>query len=60
MFKTLLEYLETIKSTKTSFKASTVFKENRFSFILLEEYDIEDSSKMMKTFFLKDKVVKES
>jgi len=48
--------METIKSTKSTFKNSN-YKEHRFSFLVYEEYPAEA---MMKTFLVKDKVVKEA
>ena len=56
ILKTLLEYMQTIKSTKSTFKNS-IYKEHRFSFLVYEEYPAET---MMKTFLVKDKVVKEA
>ncbi len=53
--------MEAIKSTKTSLKTLDRFREHKFSFILLEEYqNIDETEKFMKTFVLKDKVVKET
>lgn len=51
--------MQAIKTTKTSAKNLELFREHRFSFILLEEYEYEsEKAKMTKTFVLRDKVVK--
>lgn len=52
MLRTLLEYMETVKTTN---KKKTKYMNERFCFIVLEEHP---EQQLIKTIQVKDKVIK--